>query len=293
MGAVSRRDFIAKTAGGAVGLVLCSTRGSPHVTGTPLPISGKRTLSSVFGGLQIGVMTYSFRDRPLDKALENIVDIGFSSVELYSGHLDPFKASDKEINSWRKRFAEAGVRIRSYYVDFPDQATHEQTERPFVAAQLLGVDILSSTAGKHLVSGIDKVCQKFKMKVGLHNELWPNKQPDQIEGPQDFLEVLGKSSKWINITLDVGHFYAAGSDPVQFIGEHHDRIVSLHLKDRERDPQHRDLPFGQGTTPLIPVVKTLKKLHFQHAANIEWEVEGMDPVAGVTDALAYLKRDLV
>ena len=261
--------------------------------GIRLPMLGKKTSSSVFGGLQIGVMTYSFRDRPLDKALANIADIGISSVELFSGHLDPFKERDEQIKGWRRRFAEAGVKIRSYYVDFPENSTDEQMDRPFVAAQLLGVDILSSTVGKHLIPRIDMACQKFEMKVGLHNELWPNRQHDQIEGPEDFLEVLDKSSKRINITLDVGHFYAAGSDPVKFIREHHDRIVSLHLKDRERDPGHRDLPFGKGTTPLIPAVQTLKKLHFTHAANIEWEVEGVDPVKGVADALAYLKPALV
>lgn len=288
---LSRREFVKTAALGGTGGLMIRTGGMGLAS--PLQAAVKKTASSVFGGLQIGVMTYSFRDRRLDEALRNIADIGFSSVELYSGHLDPFKAGDEEIKSWRGRFADAGVKIRSYYVDFPENATDAQMDRPFICAQLLGIDILSSTVGKHLAPRIGKACEKFNMRVGLHNELWPNKQPDQIEGPQDFLEVLQKSSERINITLDVGHFYAAGYDPITFIREHHDRIVGLHLKDRERDSQHRDLPFGKGTTPLIPVVQTLKKLHFTHAANIEWEVEGVDPVKGVADALAYLKEALV
>ena len=289
MSPLSRREFVKTALGGTGGLMI-------HAGGmelaSPRQAAVKKT-SSVFGGLQIGVMTYSFRDRRLDEALENIVDMGFSSVELYSGHLDPFKAGDVEIKGWKRRFADAGVKIRSYYVDFPESATDEQMDRPFIGAQLLGIDILSSTVGKHLVPRIGKACQKFNMRVGLHNERWPNKQPDQIEGPRDFLEVLEKSSERINITLDVGHFYAAGYDPVKFIREHHDRIVGLHLKDRERESQHTDLPFGKGTTPLITVARTLKNLRFTHAANIEWEVEGVDPVKGVADALAYLKQALV
>jgi sugar phosphate isomerase/epimerase len=288
--AVSRREFSKLAVCAATGLVLES--GTESYAWLQ-QAGSKKARSSVIGGVQIGVMTYSFRDRPLDQALENIVRIGFSSAELFGhAHLDPFKSSDEEIKSCRKKFADAGVTLRSYYVDFPANATDEQIERPFVAARLLGVNILSSTVGKHQVPGIDKACQKFKMRLGLHNEVWPNKQPDQIEGPQDFLEMLDKSSRWINITLDIGHFYAAGYDPVEFIRAHHDRIVSLHLKDRERDAQHTDLPFGKGTTPIIPVVKTLQKIQFKRAANIEWEVPGVDPVTGVADALAYLRKGL-
>jgi sugar phosphate isomerase/epimerase len=281
MKTLSRRDF-GKLSLGALSGLTCAQPAR----------SSRKAASSVFGGVRIGVMTYSFRDRALDKALDNIIDIGFSSVELYSGHLDPLKAGDEEIRTWRKRFADAGVGIASYYVDMGQQPTDEQIDRCFQAGRVLGVNILTSSLTKPLVPRVDKACQKFKMYLGLHNHWFNPPDPKQFQDPQDFTEALRSSSKWLSINLDVGHFHAAGHDPVKFIEEHHGRIVSLHLKDRGDDPEHIDHPYGEGNTPLIPVVQLLRKLHFKHAANIEWEVENADPVKGVTDGLAYFRKAL-
>ncbi|MGH9436607.1 MAG: sugar phosphate isomerase/epimerase family protein [Terriglobia bacterium] len=249
--------------------------------------------SSRFGGLQIGCMTWSFRERSLPAALEAIVKIGFSSAELWSGHLDPFKSSDQEIAAWRRRFADAGVRLTSYFVSFQKDASDEQFGRNFQVGRLLGADVLSSNVAKSLVPRVDKACQRFKMYVGLHNEVYGRQEPDQIQFPSDYVEVFRKSSHWVGATLDVGHLYAAGYDPVKFIREHHQRIVSVHLKDENRVlPHYTDFPFGKGPTPLIPILHTLQEMHFKYPANIEWGVQNVDPVKGVADALAYVKRAL-
>ena len=279
---LSRRDFGKATLGALGAFTLRSLA----------PLSASKTASSVFGGVQIGLMTYSFRDRPLDKALENIVDIGFSSVELYSRHRDPLKATDDEIRSCKENFANAGVRIASYYVEMGDDPGYAQIDRCFEAARLLGVNILSSSLTKPLVPRVDKACVKHRTCLGLHNHWFDPPDSKQFQDPQDFDEALKNSSPWLSTTLDVGHFHAAGHDPVEFIAAHRDRIVSLHLKDRGDDPRHIDHPFGEGDTPNIAVVQLLKKIHYKHAANIEWEVENADPYKGVKDALAYFKNAL-
>ena len=59
------------------------------------------------------------------------------------------------------------------------------------------------------------------------------------------------------INLDIGHFVSAGYDPVEYLKQHHDRIVDLHIKDRNK--AHDNLPFGQGETPIKEVLLLLKK----------------------------------
>lgn len=293
MKGLSRRDLMKVGLGGLGVFALSGHR----TAASPLPASSGRAPSSRFGGLQIGCMTWSFRDRSLPDALSVIVKIGFSSVELWSGHLDPLKSTDREISGWKKKFDDAGVRVTSYFVDFQKNASDEQFGRNFQAARLLGANVLSSNVAKSLVPRVDRACQKFKMYVGLHNEVYGrpehNPQPDQVQFPSDYVEVFRKSSHWIGATLDVGHLYAAGYDPVKFIREHHQRIVSIHLKDENRVlPHYTDFPFGKGPTPLVPILHALQQVHFKRPANIEWGVEKVDPVHGVADALAYVKHAL-
>lgn len=282
MKTLSRRDFGKMTVGAAGGLALSSLTSS----------GAKRAASSVFGGVQIGVQSYSFRDRPLSQALDDIVNLGISSVELWQGHLDPLKSTDDDLKSWGKKFADAGVKIGAYNVSPRLDWTDAQIARSFVAAKLLGTSVITSSVTKKIVPRLDQACQKHQMKLGLHNHWFRPPDPNQFESAQDFLDALKGSSKWININLDVGHFYAAGYDPVKFLQENRARIVSLHLKDRGSDPGHTDHPFGEGTTPLVPVMQACKKVRFKYAANIEWEVKGADPVQGVRDGLAYLKKAL-
>ena len=92
--------------------------------------------------------------------------------------------------------------------------------------------------------------------------------------------------------LDIGHFSAAGHDPVSFFREHHERIVSLHVKDRDRDAERTYRHFGEGATPIAEVLKLAKQLGFRYAANIEYELEEENPTEGVRRSLAYMRRAL-
>ena len=59
-------------------------------------------------------------------------------------------------------------------------------------------------------------------------------------------------SKGNMANVDLGHFVAAGGDPVAFLTKFHDRIASFHLKDR--------------TTPANGQ-KNLRVGHGRHAAD--------------------------
>jgi sugar phosphate isomerase/epimerase len=80
-------------------------------------------------------------------------------------------------------------------------------------------------------------------------------------------------SKLYRVNLDIGHFSAAGFDPVEFLRKHHDRITNLHIKDRKRN-DGPNMPFGQGDTPIKAVLQLLKREHYPIPAYIEYEYQG-------------------
>jgi len=101
-----------------------------------------------------------------------------------------------------------------------------------------------------------------------------------------------KLSQYIAVNLDIGHYWAAGYDPVPFIEQHHARIVTLHIKDRKKN-QGKNMPFGEGDTPIKEVLQLLKRKRYPIPANIEYEYAGGDTVAEVRKCYDYCRRALV
>ena len=252
---------------------------------------------SVFSNIQVGVQSYTFRSFSLEKMIETMTSIGLSSVELWDGHLNPMKATEADFKAARKKFDDAGIRVSAYCANFPLDATDEHLDRGYNGALLLGTNVMTASVKKAIVPRLDQWCRKYKVKMGLHNHWFgdPWFKGDrtlEFETPDDYKNALKGSSDYMSVNLDIGHFSAAGFDPVAFIREHHPRIVSLHVKDRDRDEAHTYRRFGQGATPIAETMKLLKKIKFRYAVNIEYEMEAENPTDGVRHSFEYLKTAL-
>ncbi|HLG15406.1 MAG TPA: sugar phosphate isomerase/epimerase [Blastocatellia bacterium] len=280
---LSRRQFGLGLLGSLAGLNLQSS------TNKPKP--------SVFGGIEVGVQSYTFRAFTVDKMIEAMKAIGLASVELWDGHLHPMRASEADFKAVKKQFDDAGIKVSAYCVNFPVNANDEYLDRGFNGALLLGTNVMTASVRKPIIPKLDQWCVKYKVKLGLHNHWFGYKgftgdRSQEFETPDDWATALKGASQYLSINLDIGHFFAAGFDPVGFIREHHRRIVSLHIKDRDLDEDRTQRRFGQGKTPIVESMKLLKKIKFRYAANIEYEPESKDPTEGTRDAFEFVKRAL-
>jgi sugar phosphate isomerase/epimerase len=84
---------------------------------------------------------------------------------------------------------------------------------------------------------------------------------------------------------------SANFDAVEYLDEHHDRIVSLHIKDRRRD-QGPNVVFGEGDTPITAVLQRLRDRKWPIPAHIEYEYAGGDTVEEVKRCLEYCRKAL-
>jgi sugar phosphate isomerase/epimerase len=281
---IKRREFTSGLAAAAAGLALPR---AARAGGKP----------SVFGGVPVGVQSYTFRAFDLPRMVAAMQAVGLTSVELWNGHLEPMKASEADFKAVRRTLDKAGITVSAYCANFPTDAPDEHLERAFRGAALLGTKVMTSSVEKPIVPRLDQWCRKHKIHLGLHNhylgDSWfKGDKSINFEGPDDFLEALKGRSEYLAINLDIGHFAAAGHDSVAFFREHHPRIVSLHVKDRDQDAERTYRRFGEGKAPIVEVLQLAKKVGFRHAANIEYEMDEKDPTEGVRHSVEYVKRAL-
>ena len=266
-----------------------------------VPVAALASIDSKIRGVQIGVQSYSFRDRSLQDAIKGMAEVGLGECELYEGHVEP-KLGRDDLRKWRttvsmdhfrgvrKKFDDAGILLYAYNYSFRDNFTDEEIARGFEMAHALGVSIITASSTLSVVDRVDREAQKARIKVGFHGHS-DVKHPNEFSTPETFEKAMAGRSPYINVNLDIGHFFAAGFDPVDFITRHHERIVTLHLKDRKKD-NGENMPFGQGDTPIKAVLQLLEKDKFDSPANIEYEDKGADTVEEVKKCFEYCKQAL-
>ena len=186
----------------------------------------------------------------------------------------------------KKQFDAAGIKIQAYNLSFNDSFTDEEIDRGFQMAKALGAGFITASATLKAAQRVAPFADKHMFRVAMHNHA-NVKDPNEFATPESFAAALAMSKHFV-INLDIGHFTAANYDAVSYIEQHHDKIVSLHLKDRKKD-QGANLPWGEGDTPIKPVLQLLKTKNYDIPANIEYEYKGEDTVAEVKRCFEYAK----
>jgi sugar phosphate isomerase/epimerase len=241
--------------------------------------------NSLFGGVQIGVITYSYRSmsKSPEDVLQHAVNSGISSIELMGNTAEQYAGdSIEKYAELRKMYADAGVGI--HIVKFGNigdaKMADEKIEFYFNVAKALGAQGITREISEDAAKRLGPMADKHGIKVAFHNHTQINK--DTYDGP-----ILGYG-KNLAINLDIGHYTAANDDSaVAIIEKYQDRILSVHLKDRKtKANKGSNMPFGEGETPVIEALQFIQKNKLPIYADIELEY----PIPGDSDAVKEVAR---
>ena len=292
---LTRREWH-KLAG--AGLLAAATGLRPHA-------QGGRAESRVDGVL-IGVQSYSFRDRDLQGVIDGMIEVGLTSCELWEGHVEPgdLRGRDarEELRRWRttvgldhftaisERFGRAGLTLNSYNLSFKDHFSDEEIDRGFEMAKALGVPAITASANVSVVARVAPRAAYHGIPVAIHNH--SRVDPNEFSTPDQFAAAMAQGNGTsIAVNLDIGHYSAANYDPVAYLRDHHEQIVTLHLKDRKRN-QGENTVWGEGDTDIVSVLAMLRDERWDIPANIEYEYRGGDTIEEMRRCFEFCKRAL-
>ena len=296
----NRRNFIKKTSLLSLGMIGYSFN---------LPIIKN------IGGVDISVITYSFQagTEDMETIIQYCLDSKSDNIELMGNHVErtigmPRSRRDsadwranvsmKEFKKVKKEFDQKGINIFAYkpYCMSP-RNKDEEIEYAMKATKALGADyVTAELTDETNTKRISYYAEKHDVKVGYHGHL------QSTDIAWNFALDTSKNNY---INLDIGHYIAVGGvntkeTLLKFIENNHDRICSLHLKDRnaptETNPDDRDNKiWGQGDTPIKEVLLLMQKKSYNFTATIEREYpipEGSNAVQEVIRCMDYCKSVL-
>jgi sugar phosphate isomerase/epimerase len=208
-----------------------------------------------------------------------------------------WRKSEETMNKYRdlrKQFDDAGMELALLCYNMNGNIADEEIDYAFRMAQALGVKGITSSSTVTIAKRVAAFADKYKtIWAGHgHDDVC---DPEQFARPETFELIMGLSP-YIYVNLDIGHYTAAGYDPVPFIRRYNARISNLHLKDRFRTlgrGRGANVRWGDGETPIREVLQLLRREGYAFPANIEYEYQGTDAVIEVAKCLQYAKDILV
>ncbi len=189
----------------------------------------------------------------------------------------------------RKMYNDAGVRIYAFKITLNMKMEDAVFDYAFKAAKACGANQMTMEmpdGNPELTERIGKFASKYKLMVGYHAHL---------QAKPDTWDQAMSQSPYNGINLDIGHYTAAGNhDAVDFVRRHHDRITSMHVKDRKfPEAGGQNTPLGEGDTPIKAILQLMKAEKYTFPATIEMEYTvppDSDAVKEVGRCLAYCKQ---
>ena len=267
---------------------------------------------SKFEGVQIGAITYSYRSmerQSLADILEYIVASGISSVELMGDPVEeflgrPVSADQEVVREWRKMvsmdkvkeikrmFNRKGVNI--HILKMANSTwSDEEIDYAFNVCKTLGAKGVSMEIGEANAKRMVPFAAKHRLYVIFHNHGQPGR-------PDFSFEHYLAYSPWIMLNFDAGHYFGAtGIHPNELITRLHDRIFSIHIKDKTSKNNvepNVNRPFGEGDTPIGDILQLIKKEKWPLYCDIELEYSiphGSDAVKEVSNCVEYCRKALL
>ena len=257
-------------------------------------------------GIIVGVQTWSFRtmqDQSPLAILKYIKHTGIKHVELMGNHVEPFvgifedsenisklrnEASISKFKELRKLYNDAGISIFAFKPRrcFEKYNTDDEIRYGMRAAKALGAShiTLEHPSDDEHTLRLSEIANEEDILVGYHNH---------EQGTPTLWDTAISQSDFNRLNIDLGHYTASETgDPLEIFKDKHNKIVSMHLKDRKRLSRGGDnLVWGQGDTPIKEAVKIYKEEGYDFPLTIELEYdipEGSDEISELKKCISYI-----
>ncbi len=294
-----------KFKGVQIGAITYSFRSMPHDVDKLIQFCVESNLSAIE---LMGDSVEEFAGKPKSPVRMGPPPAGGGRPQLTDEQRAQLVEYNKQVAEWRstvsmdkfeevrKKFNKAGISIYAFKPNaFGANNTDAEVEYGMRAAKALGatsVTVELPTDPKQ-TQRLGDLGAKNKVYMGYHNH---------TQATDTLWDVALAQSPYNSINFDCGHYLAAGGKNTKealmaFIENKHERISTMHLKDRST-PEHGagNLEWGKGDTPIKEILLMIRDRKYKFPVSVELEYQipaGSDAVKEVAKCVAFAKDILV
>jgi inosose dehydratase len=235
--------------------------------------------------LKIGLASYSLRAFPLPKALELARAARVKYMTFKDVHI-PRTDAPEQIRANRALIEAAGITIMGGgTIEMKnDQA---QIRRDFEYAKHAGFPMIYASPDPAALDFIEQMVKEFEIRLLIHNH---GPEDKWYPAPRDAYRHIRTRDERMGLCVDVGHTIRTGTDPVEAILAHRDRVYDLHVKDltdtKDKDSQ---VEVGRGVLDIPALIRALLQIEYSGQVGLEYEINEKDPLQGIIESLAYIR----
>jgi sugar phosphate isomerase/epimerase len=235
----------------------------------------------------LGCCSYTFRE--FDRAQM----IGF----LKQLHVDELNAKDVKDHlpmdpageaEALAAYAAAGIKLDGVGTVYFRKDEDDDIRSKFEYAKRAGVKVIvAGDPAPTTLPRIEKFVKEYDIRFAIHN----HGPEDPIwHSPLDVLKAVKNMDPRMGCCIDIGHTVRAGTDVVQAIHEVGPRLFDMHAKDlTDFHAKESQVAVGQGLMPIRSIFEALIATKYKGHVDLEYEINGADPMPGVIESFAYMR----
>ncbi len=249
--------------------------------------------ASAFAGkpspVKLGIASYTFREfKQPQQLIDFLHQLKIKYVNLKDFHLPmtPLDAVPAEAEVYRK----AGLTITGGGTIYFPKDEDADIKAKFDYAKAAGFPLIVGSPAHEAIERVESYVKKYDIKLAIHNH---GPEDKEWPSPHDILKVIGKMDKRVGCCVDVGHTMRAGDDVPATLKEVGPRLLDMHMKDlAEKDKKESQVAVGEGIMPVKAIFQTLIDMKYTGFVDLEYEINGKDPMPGVTKSIESMRKTL-
>ena len=239
--------------------------------------------------VKLGIASYTFREFKQPQQLIGFMhQLNLKNLNLKDFHLPmtPLDAVPGEAKVYR----DAGLTITGGGTIYFLKDEDEDIRQKFEYSKAAGFPMIVGSPTHECIDRVESFVKKYDIKLAIHNH---GPEDKQWPSPHDILKVIGKMDKRVGCCVDVGHALRAGDNIPNTLREVGPRLYDMHMKDlKTASDKDSQVAVGEGVMPIRDIFKTLIDIKYPGCVDLEYEINGKDPMPGVTESISFLRKTL-